>query len=202
MTPLLTGVFASQISGRLNTFTLAGSYDALGTVTVPSGGLSSITFAGIPAIGYSHLQIRTMNQTNRATYNTDDFRLNFNSDTASNYAWHQLNSPPSSSSTVVASAAASSTTSVSGFSTASNVATNIFGAAVIDILDYASNVKNKTVRGLSGADTNGAASGYAGFTSLNSGAWFNTTPINSITFYPNYGSLFLEKSTFALYGVK
>jgi hypothetical protein len=65
MTPLLTGVFASQISGHLTPpYTLTGNYDALGTVTVPSGGLSSVTFAGIPQTGYSHLQVRIMAVTN------------------------------------------------------------------------------------------------------------------------------------------
>ena len=57
MSPNL-GIIATSISGHLFTFSLVGNYDALATVTVPSGGLSSITFAGIPTTGYSHLQIR------------------------------------------------------------------------------------------------------------------------------------------------
>jgi len=59
MSPLLTGVLASQISGHLNTFTLTGAMDALATVTVPSGGVSSITFSALPQTGYSHLQLRS-----------------------------------------------------------------------------------------------------------------------------------------------
>ena len=62
---ILPGILSSQISGHL--FTLTGSYDALATVTVPSGGVSSITFSAIPQTGYSHLQLRTMVRSSDAT---------------------------------------------------------------------------------------------------------------------------------------
>jgi len=58
MSPIL-GIYASQITGHLNPFTPTGSYDALASYTVPSGGASTITFAGIPTGGqYTHLQLR------------------------------------------------------------------------------------------------------------------------------------------------
>jgi len=203
MTPLLTGVFASQISGHLDTFTPTGSYDALATYTVPSGGVSTITFAGLPTGGqYQHLQIRCTSQTNRTTYNTDNFRIRINNDTGSNYTFHQLFSLANAPSTSAGSYGIASQTSIDGFSTASNVASNVFGAGVIDILDYASTSKYKTVRGLTGADTNGAAASYAGYVAFTSGLWMNTSAINSITFFPDYGTQFNQFTQFSVYGVK
>ena len=65
-----------------------GAYDALATVTVPSGGVASIEFAGIPT-GYKHLQLRLLTRTNRA--DTNDFMtIRFNGDSGSNYAYHSL----------------------------------------------------------------------------------------------------------------
>jgi hypothetical protein len=76
----------------------------------------------------------------------------------------------------------------------------MFGGGVVDILDYASTSKNKTIRTLSGADINGAG----GDLRLSSGLWFATpAAITSITLYANGGSSdFAQYSSFALYGIK
>ena len=55
MTQNNVGIYASQISGHLYGGPY-GAYDSLATVTVPSGGVASVTFAGIPS-GYQHLHI-------------------------------------------------------------------------------------------------------------------------------------------------
>ena len=82
--PIL-GIIASQNYSR---FTPTGSYDALASYTVPSGGISSIEFAGLPTGGqYSHLQLRYI-----AMF-TDlaEFEVAFNSDTAGgNYTRHYV----------------------------------------------------------------------------------------------------------------
>ena len=198
--PIL-GIWASSF--LKNAFTPTGSYDALATYTVPSGGVSSITFNGFPTGGqYSHLQIRGISRTDRATYNTDNFTMRINSDSGSNYSWHQLNSPPNTSTSTVGAAGGASASLIYGFSTATSVETGIFGGSVIDILNYASTSKYKTVRALTGADTNGQASGYAGYVSFNSGLWMNTSAVNSITLYPDYGTNFLQHTQFSIYGVK
>lgn len=178
-----------------------GAYDALATVTVPSGGVASVTFAGIPT-GYKHLQIRALTQTNRTTYNTSAFKMTLNGDSGSNYSYHVVSSDPASPSSLAVAGAGASQTSISEFSTSSSVATSVFGGSIIDVLDYANVNKNKTIRGLSGADTNGAASGFAGWIGLSSGAWYNTAAVTSITFTPQFGTLFNQHSTFALFGVK
>ena len=193
MTPLLTGVFASQISGHLTPpFTLTGNYDALGTVTVPSGGLSSITFAGIPQTGYSHLQIRCIARTSRAA-GEDEYKLNFNSDTSSIYSRHSI----------VGYGTGTEATGFTGqnhwragWCAANTAGANIFGVSVFDILDYANVNKYKTGRNLTGYDNNG--NGVVGFVS---GLWQSTSAINEITITPAF-SAFQQYSQFALYGVK
>ena len=52
--PLL-GIYSSQASGHL--WSPTGAYEPLASITVPSGGLSSIVFGSIPQT-YKHLQVR------------------------------------------------------------------------------------------------------------------------------------------------
>ena len=193
MSPLLTGVLASQISGHLNTYTLTGSYDALATVTVPSGGASSITFSAIPQTGYKHLQIRALAQVNSGSTSTGGIRFQFNSDAGSNYSLHRLYGTGSGSGS--SDGYSSQTTAYAGIVSGSG-STNIFGASVIDVLDYANTNKNKTIRTLGGADTNGA-----GIIMFPSSAWYNTSAINTITVTSDSGN-FTQYSQFSLYGVK
>ena len=195
MSPIL-GIYASQISGRL--FNLVGNYDALATVTVPSGGLSSITFAGIPQTGYTHLQLRVFAKTNRGTYGRDEFSLQFNSDTASNYSWHTLYGDGG---TAAAYGVGSDTNIDAGY-IAGGAGTSMFGAGVVDILDYANTNKYKTTRSFTGHDHNGTIAGINAIVNLNSGSWRSTSAINSIKIGIISGTLFNEYSQFALYGVK
>jgi hypothetical protein len=181
--PIL-GIMASQISGHL--WSPEGAYDALATVTVPSGGVASVTFAGIPS-GYKHLQIRAT-----ARLNTNDFiYIQFNGDgTNTNYRSHWVEGSGSA-------AGASSTQSPAGatFTYTQSNSSSIFDVAVADVLDYASSTKNKTVRSLRGCDNNG--SGYVG---LHSSFWNNTSAVTSMVITSPY--TFQQYSSFALYGVK
>jgi hypothetical protein len=185
MSPIL-GIYASQISGHL--FTLSGNYDALATVTVPSTSVSSITFAGIPQTGYSHLQVRFIYM-NTTTSATRESAMQFNGDTGNNYADHQLAGDGSS-----ASAAAITSTNKIYMGQAKGVG---FGATVIDILDYANTNKYKTSRQIWGWDNNGE-----GVIRLTSGLWMNTNVINSITLLPLSSGNFAQYTQAALYGVK
>jgi hypothetical protein len=120
--------------------------------------------------------------------------MQFNSDTAANYSWHGLTGDG-------ASASATSGTSASFielFPVSGNTsATNIFGAMVIDILDYADTNKYKTSRSLGGVDFNGSGEIW-----FNSGNWRNTTAVSTITLTPTNATNFMQYSSFALYGVK
>jgi hypothetical protein len=190
MAPIL-GIFASQISGHL--WAPSGAYDSIATVTVGSGGSSSISFTSIPST-YTHLQLRINGRDNRGVYR-DFFAINFNGDTGNNYAGHSLGGNGSS-----ASAGGYSTFNeiqcgwVAGAS-ANNA--NGFGVSVTDILDYTNTNKNTTVRGLGGYDDNGQ-----GDIQLFSGLWMNTAAITQISVTPGSGTSFSEYSSFALYGIK
>lgn len=173
---------------------IPGAYDALATVTVPSGGLASITFAGIPA-GYKDLQIRTIARTNRALA-LDAFKVQFNEDTGNNYyISHYLFGAGSGSG---GSGYEGTGSSITVWRIAGNTANSgVFGAVTVDVLDYTSVNKNKTLRYFGGMDNNGSGEIYLG-----SGFWINTSIITSITISPNIGTAFNEFTQFALYGVK
>ena len=189
--PIL-GILASQISGHLAPTT---GYVSIATTTVGAGGASSISFTGIPSV-YKHLQVRLLAQTNRAS-SVDSLQFNFNSDTGSNYSWHTVQGDGSSTSAL---GYATQTYARIGDGTIGGATGSggYFGVGVIDILDYASTNKNKTIRGLTGVDENGA-----GRVGLGSGLWQNSsTAISSISITPQAGTLFLQYSSFALYGIQ
>jgi hypothetical protein len=154
---------------------------------------ATITFSSIPQ-EYEHLQIRVLARTDRASAQGDYLKLNFNSDTAANYAAHELSGWNGSA--LGAANTSISAAYVNRFA-AANQAANTFGAGVIDILDYANTNKYTTVRSLAGfVDTT------AGNTHFNSALWLNTAAINSITIIAGGGTVLTQYSSFALYGIK
>jgi hypothetical protein len=185
------GIVASQISGHL--FAPSGAYDSIATTTLTTA-TASVTFSSIPAT-YTHLQIRFLARTNRATEVVDTVKLAYNSDTSSsNYTYHDFGGDGSG--TFVYGSGAPERNAFYATSAAGSGA-NIFGVGIADILDYANTNKYKTHRNLGGADSNG--SGRVGFVS---GLWLNTAAITSITLTPSVGTTFNQYSTFALYGIK
>jgi hypothetical protein len=190
MSPILGA--RGGLSAKAYGFTSAAAvsltaYESIATVTVGSGGSSSISFNSIPST-YTHLQIRALSGSNPAGYNSG---VRFNSDTGSNYYGHGL--------------AGSGPGSVSSFSLGSQTFVSIsfngitntqFAGLVVDILDYANTNKNKTIRSLNGRDNNGSGDIY-----VMSGSWGNTSAINSITIVAP-SATFIEYSHFALYGIK
>lgn len=192
MSPILQTLGNSSAYGyRAFAAIPGGDFESIATVTVGSGGASSISFTSIPST-YQHLQIRAMARGTQADV-SDQIGIQFNSDTGSNYAIHQLGGNGSS---VFSTGAGSQTKIVPAYITGGSTSANIFGVGVIDILDYANTNKYKTARGLSGYDRNGA-----GLTLLRSGLWLNTNAVTSIVCLPDSGS-FVEYSSFALYGIK
>ena len=169
-----------------------GAYDALSTITVPAGGVASITFAAIPNT-YKHLQIRSISKTNRVDQN-DGMQIQLNSDTAANYNNHHLYGDGSSA------VSGSLDTPGSGLLVwliAGNNSTNAWAATITDLLDYTDTNKFTTARSLVGYDNNGN-----GVVGLSSGAWRNTSAINTIKIQPRYGTSFNQYSQFTLYGIR
>ena len=181
MSPIL-GIIASAQQGAA-----VGDYESIATVTVGGGGSSSISFTSIPST-YQHLQIRCFG----VMSDNDAFGgLRFNSDTGNNYAIHQFFGDGS---TVGATGNANFNLIRTIVSAASGA--NPTTGAIIDILDYKDTNKYKTVRTLTGSDTNGA-----GYMVMRSGVWMNTNAVSSLTIDPNAGT-FNQYSSFALYGIK
>ena len=170
----------------------AGAYESIATTTVGAGGASTITFSSIPST-YTHLQVRLIARGNNAnTY--DSYLVRANSDTGSNYTFHSLDGNGS-----VASAGAIAP--YGGYRgcelTGATATSGMFGAGVVDILDYANTNKYKTARMLGGNDRNGS-----GGLSLTSGVWMNTAAVTRIDITPVFGSSFVQYSSFALYGIR
>ena len=181
--PIL-GILASS------TRVAAGDFESIATVTVGSGGSSSITFSSIPAT-YAHLQVRTLAR--NAGSNTNNL-ITFNSDSGANYTYHTLEG---GGTTASAGSSTGNSFTLAGKQAPSTYGANTFGVGIVDILDYTNTNKYTTVRVLAGVDNNGTADGVI----FNSGLWLNTNAITSITITAG-GSGFAQYSHFALYGIK
>ena len=163
------------------------SYESIATVT-GTGSSATITFSSIPST-YEHLQIRF---TGKGTGGAEvDTSIRFNSDTGSNYAWHQVYGYGTS----IASSNGTSQNKILGFYTTGTNDSNVVSSAVLDILDYKSTNKNKTTRMLSGLR------GTNGFIGLRSGVWLNTAAITSIDIVLDSGN-WATTTQIALYGIK
>ena len=179
--PIL-GITASSISGSISSAP-TNSYFPIASYTVPSGGVSSITFGGLPQT-FTHLQIRGIYAQSATNYTG----IRFNGDTGNNYTIHTLKGNGS---------AASATAYTSRSDTATNdTSSTSFGSFITDILDYANLTKYKTQRTLHGFDSNGSGTIF-----LTSGLWQSTTAINSITFTATSGASFSQYSNISIYGV-
>ena len=185
-----TGTSAASAASNSVTPEIPTAYENIATVTVGSGGSSTITFSSITGT-YAHLQLRSIAQDSGSSpgYNAS---LRFNSDTANNYSRHWLSGD------------GSTTSGFSGYNTSyiewgylnGNTTSTSYSGVIIDIFDYANTNKHKTVRMLQGYDANGS-----GYVALRSGLWRSTSAITTITL-ETYGTGIRQYSHFALYGIK
>ena len=157
--------------------------------TTATGSTADVTFSNIPQT-YTHLQLRMMIKNHTA--NTNNTRIQFNSDTSANYSWHELYGDGASA----GSGASSGASYMYLGNHPSNAVASAFAVYVVDILDYTNTNKFKTVKTLSGYDLNGS-----GVVGLRSGNWRSTSAISTIRIFPG-GDSFAQYSSFALYGIK
>lgn len=170
-----------------------GALESIATVTVGSGGASSITFSDIPG-GFQHLQIRWIGRCTDA--GDQRVRMRFNSDsTAANYAVHLLRGDGVTASASAATSYGKAVGSGVGYSGA---LASTFVPCITDVLDYASTSKNKVVRTFSGANYNTGASDEV---TLWSSVWLSTSAITSVNLFWDAGN-FAQYSQAALYGVR
>lgn len=188
MSPILTGVIASGISGNLTPpWSPEGGYDALMSTTLTATA-SSITISGVPT-GYKHLEIRMFA---RYTGSVGAGYIHFNGDNASgNYSTHAINSDGGS----VPGALGYTSQNRAYYTAFAGTSPNARNVMIMSIQDYANINKNKTIRSMYGWDNNG--SGYIEYTSNN---WRSLNPVTSITLTP--GNTFDSGTTVSVYGVK
>lgn len=165
------------------------AYDLLET-EILTGTTASVTFSSLNstygAAGYQHLQMRAVLRSDYASVERTII-IKINSATTSlrghglygagssvlsfNYSSLQLGSYPGSSAT-----------------------SDAFGAAIVDILDPFSANKNTTIKVLNGNTT-------TPWIALQSGAWFDTTAVDSLEVVPLSANL-VTGTRISLYGLK
>jgi hypothetical protein len=158
------------------------SYESIASTTTSS---SVAEFAGIAGT-YKHLQLRAIYDSGGS-----GISIQFNNDTAGNYAVHDLfanGSTVSARATTSASFILRGDLAYGGFPSSADK-----GVFIMDIIDYASTTKNKVARTFAGLNSNGGAAEYVG---LGSGVWLNTSAITSIKINTS------TTGTFSLYGIK
>ena len=180
-----------QILAGVDSGAVPTSFESIATTTVGAGGTGTVTFSSIPQT-YKHLQLRVSGRTNRAN-NDDQIKVQLNSDGGSNYTRHTVYGDGGSVNAIGQSAGTPKGIIATGAASVSN----LFGSAVLDILDYTDTNKYKTMRCLTGVDWNGG-----GYILLDSSLWLSTSAITAIVLTPSNGTAISQYSSFALYGIK
>lgn len=163
-----------------------------------SGTNAAIVFSNIPQT-YKHLQLRYIGRNSITSGGRALVLVSFNSDTTyTNYRSHFITGDGTSVSAGTTQAT-DRTGGVVGY-LANQAATSTPAAGIIDIHDYASSSKNKTIRSFTGFEDNGAGNAIV---AVWSSFWMNTAAVTSITITSTTTSMeFSTDSRFALYGIK
>lgn len=173
---------------------LAGDYELISTQVLGTTA-DNITFTSIPQT-FKHLQIRmTARFANGSGSGARNLGIRLNGNASTVYSWHYMNGDGAS-------------VSSGGFASFNHVRfdqclpsddqpAGIYGPGIVDILDYASTSKHKTMKGLIGQPVAGYKIG------LKSGSYQDTSAVSSIILYDQeYASGFKSGSRFSLYGIK
>jgi hypothetical protein len=187
----------SAVSSASNSVTpvVPTSFDSIATFTA-NGTVSTYTFSSIPST-YKTLQLRFTARETGAGTGTNSIDITFNGDTGANYAWHYLRALGASG--VQTNGGGSQTyIRLQNVSGQGSSAGDTYGVGVIDIIDYASTTKKKTLRAFNGFNQNSTTNGNV--ITLNSGLWTSTSAISSITL--TFVATVATGSVFALYGIK
>jgi len=165
---------------------MANTFVKIASVTVGSGGASSMDFTAIPAT-YTDLKVVVSGR--EATGTSLFFTMQING-SAANQATRELRGSGS--------AASSGTNTIATIDqNGSGTTASVFGSADIYIPNYASTTTYKSYS-IDSASENNAAAAYM---RLSAGLWSSNSAINQLTFYPSSGNI-AEYSTATLYGIK
>jgi hypothetical protein len=168
---------------------IPNSYESIATITVSGTSTTSFTFSSISST-YTSLQLRGVVRTG----GNDTIWMRLNGNTGTNYSAHSIKG---SSDSTVGTDANSNANKINPIAWTIGT-TGIWGASIIDIHDYTSTTRNKTVKAFFGADNNDTTG--AGKIYLTSGNLRSTSAIDSVTIAAD--TAFTAGTTFALYGIK
>lgn len=169
-----------------------GQFESIQTITVGSSGATTLFFSDIPQ-NYQHLQLRCIARSTWSSAGLVILKIFFNGDSnQSNYSKHHLVGNGSSVTSYGGANDSGIDSLPGGFYTA-----NVFGAVVVDILDYTNTSKTTTTRALGGFDSNGS-----GWSILGSNLWNNTAAVSNMSISLGPTSNFVQYSQVSLYGVK
>lgn len=176
------GILASS-----NRTLYGGSFESIATITA-TGGETRLSFNSIPST-YKHLQIRGIVKDTITTGTTSgDIRVSpfagYNHWITGTYSGNIFSTPAFMKNSMIDS---------------STGKTDMYGAFILDIHDYASATKYKTAKYIAGNTSNGTF-GYSGI-SMGSMSLLDTNPISYLNFDRNELA-FAAGTTIALYGIK
>ena len=180
----LYGIAAAQ--------TMANTFYKIASVTVGSGGASSIDFTSIPST-YTDLVIKVSARDARAVV-ASSIVLQINGSTAASGSYRRIYGDGSAA---FSDSDVSQTVVQSGHSDGNSATANTFGNVEIYIPNYAGSA-NKSFSSDGVAETNATTT----YMSLVAGLWANTAAITQITIKPATAVDFLQYSTATLYGIK
>jgi hypothetical protein len=179
-----------------NPYFVPSSYESIASAT-GTGSNTTITFSSIPST-YASLQLRIFSiDTYTAGNGSGGLTMRFNSDSGTNYTNHRLRCDDATN--IAAQGSIGNTANLYSAQNAYSTGGLTGAASIIDIHDYASTSKYKTVRAFSGSNNNATAGDFYLF--LTSNLWLNTNAINQIEI-SGPATAFKAGSTFALYGIK
>lgn len=171
---------------------MADTFQKIATVTVGSGGASSIDFSSIPST-YTDLQILLSIRTDKV--DTDDWiELTFNNSGGTSYSDRILYGNGTTAASTNESSAAQAT--YGAIANASSSTANSFANCQVYIPNYAGS-QYKSFSSDSAEEQNATKA----FTVLTAGLWSNTATITSIKFRPSSVTNFVQYSSATLYGI-
>jgi hypothetical protein len=170
------------------TYVEPGSFESIATVTTAG---TTVTFSSISS-SYTHLQLRVIGKSSNTTYDSVYWTMRFNGDTGNNYNCYSMSGDGSSVSAMGNGTYTDQMIAGEIVASKSGIASELSSPVIIDILDYGSTSKLKTIRALSGWDSNSS-----GNVRIAGGLWNSTSAVTSISIIGGSSQIHA-----ALYGIK
>lgn len=155
---------------------------------------ATVTFSSIPN-SYAHLELWASMRGNNASP-FQDYYMQFNGDTSNTYRRGEYWIRGSQTAPSGYGVNSSLPSVYGGQGLGDQAGANYFAATLLQINDYASSTKFKTVDSLTGNQNTSD-----GFAIWYDGVWENTAAINSISLINTGGSVFRANTYFTLFGV-